>query len=199
MTTIHAIDPATGASIGPAFRESTVGEVARALERTHEAFTDYRARPARERANVLRAIAREVDAAADVLTPTERAETALPVARLDGERARTVDQLRLIAANDEELSAHTGFVARLAHEVPRIIRNGVPTGVEVSHAMQHGGEYPASTDERATSVGTASLTRFARPVCYQGVPDAALPEALRNANPLGNWRLVDGELPRDAL
>ncbi len=507
MKTFHAINPATGAQIGPPFSESTADDVARAVARAHDAFAAYRARPAREHANLLRAIAREIDAAADVLTPTAHAETALPIARLDGERARTVNQLRLIAdavddgtwlearidrgdpsrtpaprpdlrrmlipigpvavfgasnfplafgaagndtasalgagctvvykahpaqpgtstlvaqaidraiatsgmpegifgmlhgwsndvgmamvqhpqiravgftgslrggralfdaaaarpvpipvyaemgsvnpvfvfpsalgdrceqlaqtlaqsitlgvgqfctnpgvvvapataggealrhaladalegiapgvplyarlagsyrdgiaqaraagalsdsarddelrmaptllttdaesfvsddalrqeifgpasvfvstgdvadfdrivdamegqltatifANDEELSSHAGFVARLERKVGRIILNGVPTGVEVSPAMQHGGPYPASTDERTTSVGTASLSRFARPVCYQGFPDAALPEALRNANPLGIWRLVDGKLSREAL
>ena len=49
--------------------------------------------------------------------------------------------------------------------------NGFPTGVEVAHAMHHGGPYPAATDPRATSVGTAAIARFARPVCYQGFPD----------------------------
>lgn len=507
MTIFHAINPATGATLEPAFTESSVDDVARALVRANAAFDDYRARAASERANFLRAIAREIDSAADVLTPTAHAETALPIARLDGERTRTVNQLRLIAdavddgtwlearidradpartpaprpdlrrmlipigpvavfgasnfplafgaagndtasalgagctvvykahpaqpgtstlvaqaiaravvatgmpegvfsmlhgwsndvgmamvqhpltravgftgslrggralfdaaaarpdpipvyaemgsvnpvfvfpsamaagseqlaqilaqsitlgvgqfctnpgvivapaaqggdalrrqlaeklegiapgvplyarlagsyrdgiaharaagastesarevadrmpptllstdvetfshhdevrqeifgpasvfvtagavgdfdrivdamegqltatifANDEELTAHAGFVARLERKVGRIILNGVPTGVEVSPAMQHGGPYPASTDERSTSVGTASLSRFARPVCYQGFPDAALPTALRDANPLGIWRLVDGQLTREAL
>jgi NADP-dependent aldehyde dehydrogenase len=75
----------------------------------------------------------------------------------------------------------------------------VPTGVEVGHAMHHGGPYPASSDARTTSVGSAAILRFARPVCYQDFPDAALPPALRNRNELGIWRLVDGRPTRDDL
>jgi NADP-dependent aldehyde dehydrogenase len=76
---------------------------------------------------------------------------------------------------------------------------GVPTGVEVSPAMHHGGPWPATTDSRATSVGTAAIERFARPVCFQNVPDGALPEELRDANPRHLWRLVDGQRTRDAV
>jgi len=61
----------------------------------------------------------------------------------------------------------------------------------------HGGPYPASSDARTTSVGTAAIERFARRVCYQNVPDAMLPPALQEANPLQLWRLVDGQRRRD--
>ena len=81
----------------------------------------------------------------------------------------------------------------------RVILNGFPTGVEVCAAMNHGGPYPATTDVRHTSVGTAAMLRFARPHCYQGYPDALLPAELRNSNPLGIQRLVDGRLTRDAI
>ena len=81
----------------------------------------------------------------------------------------------------------------------RLLINGFPTGVEVSPAMNHGGPYPATTDVRHTSVGTAAMLRFARPHCYQGYPDALLPPELRNANPLGIQRLVDGRLTRDSI
>jgi NADP-dependent aldehyde dehydrogenase len=70
--------------------------------------------------------------------------------------------------------------------------NNVPTGVEVTHAMQHGGPFPATTDSRFTSVGTASILRFVRPLCFQNFPDHLLPDALKDANPLGIWRKVDG-------
>jgi NADP-dependent aldehyde dehydrogenase len=80
-----------------------------------------------------------------------------------------------------------------------LIFNGYPTGVEVSYAMQHGGPYPASTDARFTSVGAAAIYRFARPVCFQGFPDAALPEELQNANPRGIWRMIDGQWTKNAL
>ncbi len=80
-----------------------------------------------------------------------------------------------------------------------MIVNGFPTGVEVCQAMQHGGPWPASSDSRFTSVGSAALERFVRPVCYQDVPDALLPPALRNSNPLGIARLVDGVRSTAAL
>ncbi|MCI4569207.1 aldehyde dehydrogenase (NADP(+)) [Lysobacter sp. CFH 32150] len=80
----------------------------------------------------------------------------------------------------------------LADIAGRVLMNGVPTGVEVGPAMVHGGPYPATSDGRSTSVGTAAIERFARRVCFQNLPDALLPEALREANPLGLWRLVDG-------
>jgi NADP-dependent aldehyde dehydrogenase len=81
----------------------------------------------------------------------------------------------------------------------RVIINGFPTGVEVSPAMNHGGPYPATTDVRYTSVGTAAMLRFTRPHCYQGFSDELLPLELRNANPLRIERLVDGRLTRDAI
>jgi NADP-dependent aldehyde dehydrogenase len=62
--------------------------------------------------------------------------------------------------------------------------------------MVHGGPYPASTDSRATSVGSQAIFRFARPVCYQDFPDTALPAELKNGNPLGIWRMVDGNFTR---
>lgn len=75
----------------------------------------------------------------------------------------------------------------------RILCNGYPTGVEVGHAMVHGGPYPATSDGRTTSVGSLAIQRFIRPVCYQDLPESLLPEALKDTNPLGIRRLVDGE------
>ena len=80
-----------------------------------------------------------------------------------------------------------------------MIVNGFPTGVEVCHAMQHGGPWPATSDSRFTSVGSAALERFVRPVCYQDVPDALLPPALKNANSLGIDRLVNGVRSKASL
>ena len=96
-----------------------------------------------------------------------------------------------------ELRAHSGLVEILQRKVGRLLFNGYPTGVEVGHAMQHGGPYPASTDARSTSVGSAAITRFARPLCYQNFPDETLPDELRNENTRGIWRLLDGTLSRD--
>jgi NADP-dependent aldehyde dehydrogenase len=86
----------------------------------------------------------------------------------------------------------------LEQNVGRLIFNGYPTGVEVCHAMVHGGPYPATTAAGFTSVGTLAIQRFVRLVSYQNVPDALLPPALQNANPLGILRLVNGEYTRTA-
>jgi len=80
--------------------------------------------------------------------------------------------------------------------VGRLLFNGFPTGIEVCAAMHHGGPYPATTDPHFTSIGTAAIYRFVRPVCYQGFPDDSLPEELRNRNVRGIWRLVDNELTK---
>ena len=87
----------------------------------------------------------------------------------------------------------------LERKVGRLVLNGFPTGVEVSHAMVHGGPYPATSDGRSTSVGTQAIFRFSRPVCYQGFPDAGLPDELKDGNPLGVWRMVDGEMSKQAI
>jgi NADP-dependent aldehyde dehydrogenase len=86
------------------------------------------------------------------------------------------------------------LLAELAERAGRLIWNGWPTGVAVTHAMQHGGPYPATTAPTHTSVGTTSIRRFLRPVCYQNAPRHVLPEALRDGNPLGIPRRVDGTL-----
>jgi NADP-dependent aldehyde dehydrogenase len=78
----------------------------------------------------------------------------------------------------------------LERKVGRILANAWPTGVEVSHAMVHGGPFPATSDSRTTSVGAAAIDRFLRPVCYQDIPEDVLPAALRDANPLGLPRYV---------
>lgn len=81
----------------------------------------------------------------------------------------------------------------------RIILNGVPTGVEVCHSMVHGGPFPSTTDSRFTSVGQDAIMRWVRPVCFQSVVDGALPEGLRNANPLGIPRFVNGIWSKDSV
>jgi NADP-dependent aldehyde dehydrogenase len=82
----------------------------------------------------------------------------------------------------------------LERKAGRILANGFPTGVEVCHAMVHGGPFPSTSNSMFTSVGATSIDRFLRPVCYQDLPDALLPAAVKEANPLAVWRLVDGEL-----
>lgn len=82
----------------------------------------------------------------------------------------------------------------LERKVGRILVNGFPTGVEVGHAMVHGGPFPATSDSRTTSVGSLAIERFLRPVCYQDMPGALLPAALRDGNPLGLPRRIEGAL-----
>jgi alpha-ketoglutaric semialdehyde dehydrogenase len=104
-----------------------------------------------------------------------------------------------LLAEPGELPAYRELVERLEERCGRLLVNGYPTGVEVCDSMVHGGPYPATSDARGTSVGTAALERFQRPLCYQNYPDALLPPALQNANPLGLLRLVDGVHTRAAL
>lgn len=84
----------------------------------------------------------------------------------------------------------------LENRVGRLVFDGFPTGVEVCHAMVHGGPYPATSAPLTTSVGTMAIRRFARPVCYQNVPDAFLSPELRNRNQRQIWRLVNGQVTK---
>jgi NADP-dependent aldehyde dehydrogenase len=102
-----------------------------------------------------------------------------------------------IHGTEEDLHEAAELIRVLETKVGRLLFNGYPTGVEVCHAMVHGGPFPATSDVRTTSVGTRAILRFARPVCYQDCPDAALPAELRKANPLGIPRLVNGVLTRE--
>jgi alpha-ketoglutaric semialdehyde dehydrogenase len=99
----------------------------------------------------------------------------------------------------DDLRASADLIQRFEQKAGRLLVNGYPTGVEVCDAMVHGGPYPATSDARGSSVGTLAIERFLRPVCYQNYPDELLPAALRNANPLGLLRLVDGEYTRTVL
>jgi NADP-dependent aldehyde dehydrogenase len=100
---------------------------------------------------------------------------------------------------EADILANADLVAILERKAGRLVVNSFPTGVEVCHAMVHGGPYPATSDSRTTSVGTQAIYRFARPVCYQDFPQAALPAELKNENPLGILRLVNGVYTRDAV
>ncbi|WP_085695089.1 MULTISPECIES: aldehyde dehydrogenase (NADP(+)) [unclassified Pseudomonas] len=95
--------------------------------------------------------------------------------------------------DDDDLDQARALLPTLERKAGRLLVNGWPTGVEVCDAMVHGGPFPATSDPRSTSVGTAAIQRFLRPVCYQDFPDALLPQALRQANPLGLRRLLDGQ------
>lgn len=98
-----------------------------------------------------------------------------------------------IIAEENEIQHYPQLIEALRNRVGRIIFNGVPTGVEVCPAMLHGGPYPASTDSRFTAVGIHSIKRWVRPISYQSWPNHLLPDELKNENPLGITRLVNGK------
>lgn len=102
-----------------------------------------------------------------------------------------------ILGNEASLYTYEKTVTALQNRVGRLIFNGVPTGVEVCDAMQHGGPFPASTDARFTAVGADAMKRWTRPVSYQNWPNTQLPPALQEANPLGLIRRVNGVLTKD--
>ncbi len=112
---------------------------------------------------------------------------------LDGSLTATIH------GNEEELVEYAPLIRVLEEKVGRVIFNGFPTGIELCHAMHHGGPYPAATHSGFTSIGTRTISKFGRPVCYQDFPDVALPPELQNANPLGITRLVNGELTKAAV
>jgi acyl-CoA reductase-like NAD-dependent aldehyde dehydrogenase len=91
------------------------------------------------------------------------------------------------------------LVQQLSERAGRIVFDGFPTGVAVTHGMHHGGPYPACSNPLHTSVGATAIRRWLRPVAFQNAPESVLPAELADANPLGIWRRVDGSLTRDAL
>ncbi|MHA4738739.1 aldehyde dehydrogenase (NADP(+)) [Dyadobacter sp. MSC1_007] len=104
-----------------------------------------------------------------------------------------------LIAEEAEISAYPKIVRRLARISGRFIMNGVPTGVEVCPSIHHGGPFPATADPKFTSVGRHSILRFVRPQSYQNWPDALLPDELKNANPLGIFRLVNNVQTKDKI
>ena len=121
-------------------------------------------------------------------------------------RCKTLDELlsvleglegQLTAAihmTDDDSEAASRLLPVLEEKVGRILINGFGTGVEVCHAMVHGGPFPATSDSRSSSVGSLAIKRFLRPVAYQDLPDKLRPDSLREKNPLGVARLVDGRM-----
>lgn len=99
-----------------------------------------------------------------------------------------------VHGSERELRAHSPLLRALERKAGRIVFNGFPTGLEPCASLHHGGPYPATTHSFFTSVGAAAIYRYVRPVCFQGFPDPALPEELKEANPRGVRRLVDGTL-----
>jgi len=119
-------------------------------------------------------------------------------------QCENVEQMEAIISNlegqltgtliaDGEAEQYSNIISALQNRVGRLIYNGVPTGVEVCPSMVHGGPYPASTDSRFTAVGINSIKRWVRPFSFQDWPNQLLPDELKNENPLGISRNVDGK------
>jgi NADP-dependent aldehyde dehydrogenase len=121
-----------------------------------------------------------------VVVAKDVAELNQVIAALEGQLTATIHSVE----SDNDVAAQ--ILPGLVDRVGRVLANGWPTGVEVCHAMVHGGPFPATSDARTTSVGTLALTRFQRPVCYQDIADSLLPPALQDANPWGLPRKING-------
>jgi acyl-CoA reductase-like NAD-dependent aldehyde dehydrogenase len=98
-----------------------------------------------------------------------------------------------VHGTNEELADYKELLDILEQKVGRVVINGFPTGVEVCSSMVHGGPFPSTTDSKTTSVGTAAIYRFTRPVCYQNMPQSLLPAEIKDKNILSIYRLVNGE------
>ena len=132
-------------------------------------------------------LASEIFGAAALVVECDSADELIAIAEhLEGQVTATMQ----LADGDRALAER--LLPVLERKAGRILCNGYPTGVEVCHAMVHGGPYPATSDSRTTSVGSAAILRFLRPVCYQDFPASLLPVELQDENSLGLPRLVDG-------
>jgi NADP-dependent aldehyde dehydrogenase len=136
----------------------------------------------------------EVFGPSSILVETNSSDQLLDIAKkLRGHLTAT------IWGSVKELKQNRKLIGILEKKVGRLIFNGFPTGVEVCDAMVHGGPFPSTTDSRSTSVGTGAIKRFIRPVAYQDYPQDVLPDALKDINPNGIFRLVNGTLSQKSL
>jgi NADP-dependent aldehyde dehydrogenase len=119
------------------------------------------------------------------------------LAVIEGLEGQLTATLQLQDDDEADLAMARRLLPALERKVGRILANGYPTGVEVSTAMVHGGPFPATSDGRSSSVGTAAIQRFLRPISYQNMPRALLPAVLREPNERGVWRRRDGALTRN--
>ncbi|MCE0484695.1 MAG: aldehyde dehydrogenase (NADP(+)) [Methylacidiphilales bacterium] len=132
-------------------------------------------------------LAEEIFGPATLMVRGTRDELLRVAAKLEGQLTATVH------GTDEDFGEYQDLISVLETKAGRLLFNGYPTGVEVCSSMNHGGPYPATTDSRFTSVGTAAIYRFARPICYQNCTQAQLPPELRDGNPLKIRRSIDGK------
>ncbi|MCP9753445.1 aldehyde dehydrogenase (NADP(+)) [Ferruginibacter sp. HRS2-29] len=133
-------------------------------------------------------LSEEVFGPTAMVVPVDSKEAMLDIANnLSGHLTATVH------GTADELHEYKDLLDILEQKVGRVIINGFPTGVEVCSAMVHGGPFPSTTDSKTTSVGTAAIYRFTRPVCYQNMPQQMLPVELQDKNTLHIYRLINGE------
>jgi NADP-dependent aldehyde dehydrogenase len=139
-------------------------------------------------------LAEEVFGPSSTFVSTSGRQEMISIAKkMDGHLTATIH------GNEQDLEEYGELIRVLELKVGRLIFNGYPTGVEVCHSMVHGGPFPATTASQSTSVGTSSIRRFSRPICYQDFPQSALPDALKDENPLGIWRMINGNMTRDPV
>lgn len=127
-------------------------------------------------------------AASLVIRYTSSEDLLQAAARIEGQLTASLH------LSQEDYPTAAQLIPVLEQKVGRIIVNGWPTGVEVGHAMVHGGPFPATSDSRTTSVGTLAINRFLRPVAYQNIPQELLPQPLQDTNPWHLNRRIDGEV-----
>ncbi|HWT43909.1 MAG TPA: aldehyde dehydrogenase (NADP(+)) [Sphingopyxis sp.] len=125
--------------------------------------------------------------AAIVVRCRDLAEIGSVIAGMEGQLTATIQM------DGSDMAAAQALAPLLVEKAGRLLVNGWPTGVEVTHAMVHGGPFPATSDNRSTSVGSLAIARFLRPVCFQDIPEEMLPPALQHDNPWQLSRRVDGE------
>ena len=131
------------------------------------------------------ALGHEVFGASSLLVRCrDEAELRAVLVAAEGQLTATIQ----MDAGDTDLAAR--LMPVLERKAGRILANGWPTGVEVAHAMVHGGPFPATSDGRTTSVGSLAIDRFLRPVSYQNLSEALLPAVLRDGTDAP--RLIDG-------
>lgn len=156
----------------------------------------------RHQPSAYRAAARDLEAAPELLHEhfgpvvlflayEDRADLLAALDRIEGQLTGS-----LHAQPGEDVDA---IVGALSERAGRVVFDGFPTGVAVTYGMHHGGPFPATTAPGHTSVGMTAVKRFLRPVAFQNAPPEALPLALRDENPLGIWRRVDGEMTRASV
>ena len=104
-----------------------------------------------------------------------------------------------IIADTSDIADFADCITALTNKVGRVVYNNVPTGVEVCHAMVHGGPFPATTDSRSTSVGTNAIYRFTRALCFQNYPQSLLPQELQDENTTNIWRKVNNVLMKESI